>query len=73
MTDRDVKGMAAGRLGVVECTTPECDRDFLRAAGDVLCSCGKPYRSHPFCAPSWCDWAEHYALHVLCDGRHVKL
>lgn len=37
-----------------------------RAGGDVVCSCGHPYRSHPA--------DEHYDfLNVLCNGDRVKL
>ncbi len=41
--------------------------EFVRADGDVECpQCGLTYRDHPYdlrCA----------VLHILCDGRRVKL
>lgn len=43
------------------------DGDFYRASGNVECdTCGFTYYAHPRCvAEPW--------LHVLCDGRYVKL
>lgn len=59
-----------------------CDgvETFIRSSGDCECAtCRKPYRDHPSCAQS--ELPEHmsssgyreFILHVLCDGRHVKL
>lgn len=56
-----------------------CEEDFIRA-GDLDCEkCKEPYRKHPYCRQSQLPesmragrWAEFY-IHVLCDGRHVKL
>lgn len=51
-----------------------------RASDDCLCGgCGLAYRLHPHCANSKLGPAlsssvqPEYFLHVLCDGRHVKL
>lgn len=52
---------------------PECRADCIRASGDVECEqCSKLYRDHPYCAGSRLP-DNHYFLHVLCDGTHVKL
>jgi hypothetical protein len=47
--------------------------DFMRADGNCLCSCDSEYWRHPYCARSYSEWAQVYTLHVLCNGRHVKL
>lgn len=56
-----------------------CDMDFIRT-GDLDCeACGKPYRKHPYCKQSELPESmtssirPEYYIHVLCDGRHVKL
>jgi len=57
----------------------ECDGwiSLIRASGNCECKiCGRLYYAHP-----WCRWSQiqtaacrlEYALHVLCDGTHVKL
>lgn len=55
----------------------ECNQrePFIRAHGDTLCTCGKPYRKHPD-APDlgWSgDGTFRPFLKVLCDGTKVKL
>ena len=56
------------------------EADFQRANGDCVCpTCKRSYYDHPYCQNS--ELAEQlrsssfpeYILHVLCDGRHVKL
>jgi hypothetical protein len=67
---------AARLLGLyLDDDEPGCgDADFTRASGDCRCEkCGRVYYAHPYCSRSWSSWAETYTLHVLCDGRHVKL
>ncbi len=50
-----------------------------RTGTDMVCTCGIPYRQHPHCAHSRLPESmsgslrPEYFLHVLCDGRHVKL
>lgn len=40
--------------------------DFGRAGGDVICQkCGQPYIEHPTVTDD--------CLHLLCDGKKVKL
>ena len=40
--------------------------DFGRAGGDCICKkCGLPYIEHPMGMETW--------LHLLCDGKQVKL
>lgn len=51
----------------------QADPDFFRAAGDCLCSvCNEPYRKHPYDMKTLA-WHGEPWLHVLCDGRRVKL
>lgn len=40
---------------------------FVRASGEMLCTCGVKYWKHPH------DTGEHNFLIVLCDGRRVKI
>jgi hypothetical protein len=55
--------------------------DFFRADGRCMCNlCGHVYSSHPYCVnsklPDSMQSSElhpDYALHVLCNGNHVKL
>lgn len=52
-----------------------------RASSSNVCDeCGEPYWKHPHCANSELPESmrsstvsKEYSLHVLCDGRHVKL
>ena len=39
---------------------------YRRAAGEILCACGRRYDRHP----QHDDWPW---VHVLCDGELVKL
>jgi hypothetical protein len=54
------------------------DETFVRASGDCICDfCKMEYRDHSFCKNSAIEshspLRPDYVLHVLCDGRHVKL
>ncbi len=50
-----------------------------RTGTDMVCKCGIPYRLHPHCANSKLPESmaslsrPEYFLHVICNGRHVKL
>lgn len=49
--------------------------EFTRASGDATCrNCGKPYREHPNDRrPEAAAYDGTPFLHVLCDGKLVKL
>lgn len=51
------------------------DIEFTRASADATCrNCGKPYRQHPMDRrPEAASYSGEPFLHVLCDGRLVKL
>ena len=58
--------------------TEGCDNsNFERTSGKLIClSCNKKYWQHPYCAQAVseeCHGFNSYFVHVLCDGRHVKL
>lgn len=63
---------AAGRRGLT--CDAACEAEDFRADGRCVCEgCGLEYSEHPYCEGSYSTWAEVYVLHVVCDGRHVKL
>lgn len=47
--------------------------DIERASHECVCTCcGKTYIEHPM-DPQELDWLGQPYIHVLCDGRRVKL
>lgn len=71
---RDALHLALARgdvKAISRCDKPikaRCDRgDYVRAGGDTICEgCGFEYREHP-------EARGFPTLHILCDGRLVKL
>jgi len=70
--DRWALQQAMTRVGMAGYPEITGDPYGQRASGDCVCECGLAYRVHPL------DWRERgydgqAYLHILCDGRRVKL
>lgn len=61
------------KIHTCETTRAHCFEHAVRASDCTCATCGKPYRTHPWCSNSLDKSTESYCLHVLCDGLHVKL
>jgi hypothetical protein len=67
------------RHRALACDGGECDGGitFYRCDGRMVCTCGLAYYNHPYCKNSanpaqlTASFPE-YALHVLCNGDHIK-
>lgn len=51
---------------------PEATREWYRADGGAICSCGMSYREHPYDLNDLAYDGSPY-MHVLCNGDRVKL
>lgn len=79
--DRPSDRLVAAARGVKVVHDENCDTaNMVRIDGRYICPvCELPPRKHPYCKgsplpESMCSSSfPEYFLHVLCDGRHVKL
>ena len=58
--------------GIALRSEPATELEAQRVGSDVLCICGRPYKSHPL-AVEYLSYDGYAYLHRLCDGRLVKL